>query len=59
MSMQRSSWLSITLTDNGHEVVAYECSKCHKFTYKGTYVNAPMDRCPNCKSQMNLGENVR
>ena len=49
---QQNKWLAITLSQGGYEVVAFECPRCHKFTYKGKYINAPLCECPNCKAKL-------
>jgi hypothetical protein len=45
-------WSSFIMSENGYPTVVYECSVCHKFTYKGKCIVFPFDYCPNCRSQM-------
>lgn len=45
-------WTSFLVMENGYPLIAYECSVCHKYTYKGKIIAVPLDYCPNCHSEM-------
>lgn len=45
-------WTSFLVMENGYPLIAYECSVCHKYTYKGKIIAVPLDYCPNCHAKM-------
>jgi predicted Zn-ribbon and HTH transcriptional regulator len=45
-------WSAFVMSEHGYPLLVYECSVCHKFTYKGKSIVVPLDECPNCHSQM-------
>lgn len=52
MVITNNYWTSFIMTENGYPTIVYECSHCHKYTYKGKAIVVPLDYCPNCHSEM-------